>query len=266
MYSQTFQALLKEAEFTKEMLGSGATQIRNANYASRGVYFQAFTSLSTGLERLGKLILILDYHIDHGGFPDGKFIKDRVGHDISLIYETTKSIAVRRSIDFDYLQSLDNPTHDAILRILSRFAKGDRYSNIDLLVGGKPHCDPIASWHTQVDIPLFERHVSAKKKDQIRCNATMVDALLGAISLVRYVSETGDPITDAGDGSLRTGMFEAVAPYRQLYVLQVIRYFSEVLVSLNHIVRSEDIPYFVEIFGYFCNDDRYIKSRKTWAV
>jgi hypothetical protein len=39
MFTATFKALLKEAQFTKEMLGAGATQIRNANYASKGVYF-----------------------------------------------------------------------------------------------------------------------------------------------------------------------------------------------------------------------------------
>jgi hypothetical protein len=53
MISETFEALSKEAHFTREMLGAGATQIRSANYASKGVYFQAFTSLSTGLSALG---------------------------------------------------------------------------------------------------------------------------------------------------------------------------------------------------------------------
>jgi hypothetical protein len=57
-FTQTFIALVNEAEFTKEMLGAGATQIRQANYATRGIYFQAFTSLATGLERIGKLCLM----------------------------------------------------------------------------------------------------------------------------------------------------------------------------------------------------------------
>ena len=59
-FNNTFNALLKEAQFTKEILGAGATQIRNANYARKGLYFQAFTSLSTGFERIGKLCLMLD--------------------------------------------------------------------------------------------------------------------------------------------------------------------------------------------------------------
>lgn len=248
------------------MLGSGATQIRSASYASRGVYFQAFTSLSTGLERLGKLSLMLDYRIDHGKFPDINHMKDGIGHDISLIYERSISVIARRTISMKFLPHLNDPIHQAIVTILSEFAKGDRYSNIDLLVGGKRQSDPIASWHTQVDGPLFEKRVSTKKKEMICQNAGAVAALLGAHSMVLHTSETGDLITDLEDASFRTGMFEAVAPYRQLYVLQVIRYFTEILLSLHDLTRDNDIPHFSEIFALFYNDDGYMRSRKTWEA
>lgn len=266
LFTPAFQALLKEAEFTKEMLGSGATQIRKANYATKGVYFQSFTGLSTGLERLGKLSLMLDYRIDHGKFPDIKHMKNEIGHDISLIDKRVTSLITRRSISMKFLPNLNDPIHQAIVKILSEFAKGDRYSNINLLACGKQQNDPIASWFTYVDRPLFEKHVSAKKKENIRQNAGFVAAMLGANSMVFHTSETGDPITDLEDGSIRTGMFEAVARYRQLYVLQVIRYFLEVLLSLSDQVRGEDIPHFPEVFALFYNEDWYLRSRKTWET
>ena len=59
-------AFLNEAHFTREMLGAGATQIRQANYSQKGIYAQAFTSLSTGLERIGKLCYLLDTYIENG--------------------------------------------------------------------------------------------------------------------------------------------------------------------------------------------------------
>ena len=68
-FSPTFKALLNEANFTKQMVGAGAMQIRRAGYANKGSYFQAFTSLSTGLERIGKLCLMLDYYLEHQAFP-----------------------------------------------------------------------------------------------------------------------------------------------------------------------------------------------------
>src|ERR1700722_19538974 len=116
VFSETFKALLREAEFTKEMLGSGATQIRNANYATKGVYFQAFTSLSTGLERIGKLCLMLDYYIDHNRqFPDSDYLKNRIGHNLKLIYEQSKTVIAKHAVSMEFLENLDDPIYQAII-------------------------------------------------------------------------------------------------------------------------------------------------------
>lgn len=266
--SPTFTALLKEAQFTKELLGAGATQIRKAGYASKGVYFQAFTSLSTGLERIGKLCLILDYCIEHGGkFPDFNFIKDEIGHRIFLIYEKSKVIIAKRSISMTFLRDLDDPIRLAILKVLSEFANGDRYSNIDLLVGARHQSDPMAAWYSQVDQPIFESRVTARKKETIRRNASVVGAMLQRHAVVLHTSETGGVITEVEDASYRTGAFEVVAPYRQLYVLQVIRYWVELVTSLQHVAMqtgSQDVPFLNEIFAPFYNADSYLRRRKTW--
>jgi len=63
-------------------------------------------------------------------------------------------------------------------------------------------------------------------------------------------------------------MFKAVAPYRQLYILQIIRYWSELLGELGYEAQSlgkEEIPFFSEIFGAFYNEDSYFRTRKTWG-
>jgi len=266
--SEIFEALSKEAQFTREMLGSGATQIRAANYASKGVYFQAFTSLSTGLERIGKLCLMLDHYIDHAGrFPDSNYLKDEICHKILMIYKKAASVISNRSISMTFLQDLDSPIHQGILSVLSEFAQGDRYSNINLLVGGKRQSDPVTSWFRQVDKPLYDARVALKKKETIRRNATAVAEILGPYAMVRHTSEEGSDITEIEDASYRTGVYEAVAPYRQLYVIQVIRWWVEALCSLQKVAMNtggDDIPYFSELFALFYNDDAYIRMRKTW--
>ena len=266
--NETFKALLKEAQFTNEMLGSGATQIRNANYASKGVYFQAFTSLSTGLERIGKLCLMLEHYIEHSRqFPDAGYMKNQIGHNISVIYHRSKTIISKYSIAMGFLQNLDDPIHQAILSVLSEFALGDRYSNIDLLVGGKRQNDPVADWLRQVDQPIYQSRVTQKKKNAIKMNAAAVESILGQHVMVLHTSETGDEVRDIEQASHMTGMYEAVASYRQLYVVQVIRYWVELLGSLEYKAMEsggEDIPHFGEIFAIFYNDDSYLKTRKTW--
>ena len=250
------------------MLGSGATQIRNANYASKGVYFQAFTSLSTGLERIGKLCLMLDHYIDHNGkFPDFNYMKNEIGHKISFIYEKSVSVAEKRSITMRFLQDLNTPIHQSIIKVISEFAQGDRYSNIDLVVGSKRQSDPISSWFMQIDLPLYESRVTTRKKENIHSNAAAVAAMLGSHSRVLHFSETGSEITDIEKASRRTGIQQAVAPYRQLYVIHIIRYWVELLRSLQYSAMRtghQDIPFFSEIFAPFFNDDSYIRTRKTW--
>lgn len=268
MFTETFKALNKEAQFTKEMLESGATQIRNANYAAKGIYFQAFTCLATGLERIGKLCLMLDHFIDHNGhFPDFNYMTKEIGHKIGVIYNKSQAVISKRSITMQFLSNLDDPIHQAILRILAEFAQGDRYSNIDLLVGSKRQSDPIASWFKEVDMPLYDTRVSKKKKETIHGNAAVIAAMLSPHAIVVHTSEAGGDINNIEDASLRTGMQKAVAPYRQLYVLHVIRYWVELLFSLQYTAMqtgSADIPFFSEVFASFYNDDFYIRTRKTW--
>lgn len=263
----TFKALLREAQFTKEMLGTGATQIRMANYATKGIYFQAFTSLSTGLERIGKLCLMLDHFIETGGtFPTLREMKQQIGHKLELLYTRSQEVMQRRSIELRFTKDLSSPVHQAIVSVLHAFAEGDRYSNIDVLVGGGSS-DPIARWYNEVDMPLYSARVPQRNKDLIERNAKMGAQLMGAFSSVLHTSETGGEITDFEEGSRRTGVWEATAPHRQLAVLQVIRYWIELIGQLEHSAQAlpgEDIPFFGEVFAMFYNDDAYLKTRKTW--
>ena len=81
--NEIYKSLLSEAQFTGEVLGSGITDLGQVNYAKKGKYFESFTSITTGLERLGKLCVLLDYYIHHNGiFPTDKSMR-RIGHNLN---------------------------------------------------------------------------------------------------------------------------------------------------------------------------------------
>lgn len=268
-YNQTFVALLREATFTKNMLGAGATQIRVANYANHGAYAQAFAGLSVGLERIGKLCLMLDHYIEHDGqFPDFKYLKNSVGHKLELLYERAKKIAFQRDIDFQFLESLDHPIHDAILKILHAYAEGDRYSNINNLIGSKQKGDPIADWFTKVDSYIFKNLITQRRKEKIAGGALAAQKLM-PFAAVLHTAETGEVISSVEEASFRTGMYNAVAPHRQFFVLQIIRYWVELLWGIGMKAQAlgrQEIPFFGEIFAAFYNHDRYLRSRRTWEI
>jgi hypothetical protein len=266
--SEVLEAFTNEALFTKELLGYGATQIRRANYATQGLYFQSFNNLSVGLERIGKICLILDYFVEtKGTFPTNDYLQNTIRHDLIKLYEKSQKIIKERSLELSSGSTFNNPIHLNIMKVLSDFAAGDRYSNINLLVGHKQQSDPIASWYKKVDAPIFKNDISQRRKIQIRSDAKAVEREMGSFSVVLHISEDGSIIDSLEDASYRTGVFEAVAPKRQLYVLQIIRYWVEFLLCLEELsmqINRKLTPSFDEIFGGLRNDDAYMKTRKTW--
>ncbi|ULQ61030.1 hypothetical protein K7I13_07195 [Brucepastera parasyntrophica] len=170
------------------------------------------------------------------------------------------------SFKYNYMQDLNKELYQNILNILSRFAKGDRYSNIDLIVNSRTYDDPINMWYKDVDMYLYNNSVSERKKETIENNARLIDMMTSSFTVVRHTAEDGSDINTVLDGSMRTGINDAVAPYRQLYVFRIMRFFIESLKKLQNKIMHEnlfDIPYFSEIFAVFNNDDQYMKTRKT---
>lgn len=268
-FNKTFSAFLKEAAFTKEILAIGVTQLYKANYATTGIYYQSFTCLSTGIERLEKLCLILDYYIENDGtLPSEDYIR-KYGHRISSLYQTCQEIAKRQQIGFHFRYKMDENIHEAIINLLGNFAEtSGRYSNVNILLGQESKStDCIEKWFCNVDIPLYDAHISPRKKADIEYKSSVIGNLMNQFALTHFTAEDNTELTDAVEASSRTGIWEAVAPYRQLYMLQIIRYLTEILIELGHKamqVQLEDIPHFGEIFGLFYNNNTYFRSRKTW--
>ncbi|USF25978.1 hypothetical protein N510_000894 [Firmicutes bacterium ASF500] len=273
-YNPIFSAFLEEAQFTKEILAIGVTQLYKANYATKGIYYQSFICLSTGIERLEKLCLILDYYIQNSGaLPSEKYIRS-YGHKIPELYGACRDIANNRKIQFHFQYKMDKNIHYSIIDVLGNFAESSgRYSNVNILLGNEnKKFDCIEQWFLTVDMPLYNKHVSKKRKTGIEYRATVIGSVLNQYSVTRFITEDNKELIDAVEGSRRTGIWEAVAPYRQLYMLQIIRYLTELLIELGYKAmsnkamsnQSADIPHFGEIFGLFYNDNSYFRNRKTW--
>ena len=269
MFNDTFKSLSKEAAFAFDILNSGVTQIRKANYAEKGIYYQSFINLSVGIERVSKLCILLDFYIKNNGqFPNDKFLR-KIGHDINKLYTMSINIKQEYTFEFQFMDNLDGTIHQNILSILSDFAVKDRYENLNNLVNAKQENNPISIWFHDVDMQLFEKHISENKKLKIIHNAKMMNDFCGHFMLVQHTTEDGDDIDDVEESSLRTGIYEAVSPYRQLYVAQIIRFWTELLRALQYEAMSlgkEDIPWFNEGFGCFYNKDSYLRSRKNYEI
>jgi len=267
--NKIFIALQKEALFTNELLGYGATQLLKADFFQKGIYFQAFNNLSIGFERIGKLCLMLDHYIDHNGvFPTPIDLKTKLGHDLYIIYVKSKDIIEKRNLTFSFLSNLDSDLYLNILSILSCFAKGDRYSNLNYLTDSSYRNDPIRDWYIKVDQNIYRNMISDKKKQSIKNNVQCYPELLEDSAFVLFTSEDGAEINSIKETYSRKMVNNAVAPVRQLLILQMIRFWVELLDNLTRQairVNLENIPEFNEIFGRFINEDSLLKRKKSWV-
>lgn len=76
-FSEDEKFLLLEANLTLATIADGLDCLKNANVYQKGIFYQAFFSLSIGIERLLKLIIIDKHRIENQGrFPSNKVIRN----------------------------------------------------------------------------------------------------------------------------------------------------------------------------------------------
>jgi hypothetical protein len=267
--NKNWQALSREAGIAAEHMAIGVTALGMANYAYPAYYGQAFFALTIGLERSAKLALLVDHAVRNAGaFPSESDIR-RYGHDLTKLLGDAAKIATRLNIG----ELPSTPVHIAIVEILSEFANNvTRYYNLDVLTGAasaKASKDPIAQWHERVVQPLIKAHYKSRQRQKHEQGARLIENLAGAYSSVHHISESGNPLNNLYDASMQTAITAFVTPYVRVHVVQIIRFMSFLVSELGYEAqaqRLDDIPYLSEFFAIFKNDDKYVKSKKSWSI
>lgn len=152
---KAWRPMLHESGISAEMLTGGLAQLRSATYAEQRRYYAAFFSLSIGLERLMKLIILLDRLQEHGSFPTTVEFKHQYGHNLLQLF--TACEVVRQRLPPEDLQWTlpSRPIVNEIMTILAEFAKSTRYYNLDILTGDSEGSDPIEKWARRVAPPIL---------------------------------------------------------------------------------------------------------------
>jgi hypothetical protein len=148
-FSQECHALGREAELAGAQIALGVTALGRADHARLGDYTLAFFGLAIGLERLGKLIVIGNHAITHGGeFPDNSFLKEKFSHDLELLLNHCEVVSNARRPALKHSNRPSDIVHPGIIQTLTEFGKQTRYYNLDLLVGGKAAKwpEPVGAW------------------------------------------------------------------------------------------------------------------------
>lgn len=268
LYSPQWIALTREAGIASQSLSAGLTALRKANYAANGLYSHAFFSLSIGFERLLKLIYLIDFAVLNGRFPMDSELRSRFGHDIAKLYTYAVGVHERLPKQEGRFPLSRGGIEDLVINFLGKFALSARYYNLNFLTGtAAKQTDPIAEWYQDIGANILAAHYSARRRERVERNASIIDQMLGSFSTVHHTAEDGSPLTDVRSASLRTGENAIVQKYGTFYCTKIARFLYMILYDLNHEAHKArfPLPYLYEFFFPFMNDDKYLLSRTTFA-
>jgi hypothetical protein len=260
----------READLARMCIGTGLGSLVKANHMEHGFYNQAFFNLSNGLERLLKLIVLIDFAIENdGSFPSNAVLKQRYGHAIDDLHDA--GCEVRRRLEGGGASFRWGPPEavvtERIIRVLADFAQNHgRYYNLDYLTGAtRIGREPIDAWFAEVNTLLAER-CPPRTAARFAADAELVGTMLeGHISLVQ-TTESGVPLHSAADAALHGRMVEWVQQLATFHCATIVRFHIETLWKLESVAHRAgiDVPFLHEFFSMYYNDDALLRRRKTF--
>ena len=267
--SVQWRALAREAGLAAESVAVGLTEIRRANAAQTGIYSHAFFSLTIGLERIMKLILVTDFMLQNAGkMPNDKYIR-QFGHGITGLVDAVRTIESARALKLPF-EFPDDQIVAEIVAVLNDFAEATRYYNLDVLVGGRSQAlsDPLAAWSDRVGTLIFARHYKPARRGADERRAAHFGALLQPVMSVQFISETGASISSVEEMLLQSSKTALLQKWGQFHSFRLVRYLANFLNQLGNLGYSKqfDMPVYSDFFRIFNNDDAYAKSVKTWKI
>jgi hypothetical protein len=190
---------------------------------------------------------------------------------LDVLFPLVEKIVANRKMTAVYTEPPRSEIHKAIISALAEFAKTTRYYNLDFLTGGKAAAlqSGPAAWVSRVGKLILKKHYAPRKQMEDVLEAQELQGSMGdVVSGIRF-DEAGRPIENLDQGLIQSAEIQNIQRFGPFYCLQLIRYLAAVLEELrtgSSGVGLPALPFFIEIFSPFLNDDQFLKSRKTWVV
>ena len=225
--------LLIEGSLTAYSLAEGLDCLRKANIYEKGMYYQAFFSLSIGIERLLKLIIIYDYRANNNGaFPENKEIKEK-GHNL----------------------------YNSIINFLSDFARTTRYYNLDVLTGEESQkLNPLGEWNYIERMILKEYNAEIK----ITPNKNILVNNLNQITDVVFLDMNLNAVSNAMYIVNEIEERDIIQGYSVLTFYKIISALVNILTECE--IKNNLFPCIREFFSHFRANytDGEIRRKKGW--
>lgn len=267
----TWRPLLRESSLARNCLTSGLASLGKAHHMDKGLYSQAFFNISIGLERLMKLIYLVDHALRNGGsYPTQDEMRTRFRHDLVKLRMECAAIRERLGDEGERLrwELPDAEVSRRMVSVLAEFATQTRYYNLDYLVGAKSvGRDPLEAWATEVGAYFLSDYPDRLRRRDEQW-AEDVECILGDSSAVLQEGMDGSTIRTLTDAVLTGRSGEWVQRRSTFHLATLVRELLDTLKVLNWRCGPGavvELPDLCDGFQIFFNSDKYLKGRRTFA-
>lgn len=241
--------MLEECELTSALLKSGLHSLRRAGLGDKGNYYRAFFELSIAIERLLKIIIIMEYRRKNAGEFPTIAEENIVGH---------KLVELWSKAGVNQLTGI----HQEILVFLDEFAGYTRYYNLDQMLEksgkNKNHESVLSQWKRIQEL-ICCKH--GKKRYVHR--EEMIEMVAQISSFLHYGME-GEEITQAGLILDESANMDNIQGYSVLYVFDIIKILYKKICEIEK--QGCYMPVVSDFFSYYTDywTNSEIRRKKDW--
>lgn len=237
-FSQKGVLLQQEGELIHSCLKTGLLILQDANLDFKGDYYLAFFLLSTGLERLMKVIIIIEHMASNKlNTPSSSQIRG-YGHDLRDLFRKCSQIAADYSVsEFNDFSSDD--INRSILEFLSEFARRTRYHNLDSIAGAGVSRDPLSQWHTIVE-KIAQADISGQERLQAEVKGRMLGTLLSSYTIF-ICHDFEQKLASPDDLYATANLIALTMPYCIARIFAIIVSLDSLLSVVTTVAQSVDL-------------------------
>lgn len=259
MFQKTFTLLQNEGFLMQGCFKSSLRGLLQAPSGEPGPFYSVFFNYAIGLERLLKILLMLDRWHDERKFPDNAELKKyggKSGHNVAMLHASALTLFSKYQVKRNNEWELD-AINKYLLNFLADFANGSRYFNLDQLAGSiiQQGENPIYRWQR-----LFYR---AYTQDH----------------------PTAEPIItrpDVSEDAMSTSeltchhvIMMAARPYICWRLVRLLIPLHALLIAIREEVHNDDlalggpdadasVPFMEEFLDFVCEDKSIVLESEDW--
>lgn len=280
MHSKIFRLFQQEGFLSRSSIINGFNALLKASTSDteKGNYYSGLFQLSIGIERLEKIIIMIDY-MANNEFKIIPFrtLRNDYSHDIYKLYIDCSSIFEKYIGTINTIIEDSNSIEYKMVRILSDYALKNRYYNIDKITNSTENNDPLADWWNLVIMAIIDNDITIKKRELIVQKAVLQCDAFGSNTFTYAFDFNGNLMT-LFDAYVNYGLSKISAPYQIWYLISILNPLYKILLEMIDIIDNadkkstskygsrEDIPYMYEFYSFLYADKRTTLRRKKWNI